>query len=126
MKTQQERVYPVLLDIGTQLEREPHRDFIFFYDDGQVYRAFPCDDITVDRYIVSAISDNRVIVKIPADTSWRLLKKDRLEFVSGAEMDEADIKNLKAKKDQQKKLVKEAGEDVKHEYSEGFNPKLYT
>lgn len=132
MKTQMERMYPILVDIGTQLEKNADKEFVFFYDDGNVYRAFTCDAVSVERYVVRALSDNQAIVTIPSETTWRMIKRDRLEFVTGKEMDEADIRNLKAKKDLQKALIKELGikedgsDGVATEYAEkGFNPKLY-
>lgn len=136
MKMQMDRKYPILRDVGEQSENNPDLDYIFMYDDGQVYRAFACRDISVNEHIVTAFGlEGKVVCSIPAETAWRYVHRDNLEFVTGAEMEEIELKNFKAKKELQKNLLKELGldkedksegsTDVPHEYKSGFNPKLY-
>lgn len=133
MKAQMDRKYPILKDVGEQVENNPESEYVFMYDDGQVYRAFACHSISANDYIVEAFDVNqRVVCTIPADTPWRYVHRDNLEFVTGAEMEETELRNFKAKRDLQDRLLKELGLDeragsptMKHEYKEGFNPKLY-
>lgn len=128
-----DRKYPILIDIGTQIEQNPQKDYVFFYDDGQVYRAFMCDRIHVGNKTVNAYDGIRVIVTIPADTTWRLVHRNSLEFVLGSDMEAVELNNLKQKKDIQKKLIKDLGldekeesnEGIEHEWKAGPNPKLY-
>jgi len=133
MKTQMDRKYPILVDIGSQVEKDPSHEYVFFYDDGAVYRAFSCDQIdTSTPEKVSALLSGKVIVTVPSETVWRFIHKDNLEFVAGSDMEEIELTNLKQKKDIQKKLIKSLGLDkddtdsiVAHEYKEGYNPKMY-
>ena len=141
MKPQMDRRYPIAIDIGTQLETSPC-EFVFFYDDGGVFRAFGANYTVVGEDTVQAYGvDNRVVVEIPRDTIWRLVNKTVLEFVTGSEMEETEMTNYKMKRDLQKRLVESLGlekrvEDVdahettglssiKTEYELGYNPKLY-
>lgn len=130
MKPQMNRKYPILQDIGTQLESFPLSKYVFFYDDGQVYRAFVCDKINVTERIVEAFRNDSMIVSIPSETTWRMVRKDNLEFILGSEMEEVEYHNMKLKKDLNKRMMKELDlEDeqpkIQHEYVQGFNPKLY-
>jgi len=109
MKIQLDRRYPIAMDIGTQLD-DSKCDYVFFYDDGGVFRAFACDEVTTNEFIVTATQrDGRIVVTLPADTIWRMVNKSVLEFVTGAEMEESELTNYKAKRDLTKKLVKDLG-----------------
>jgi hypothetical protein len=137
VKTQMERRYPIAIDIGTQLDQSPCQ-FVFFYDDGGVFRAFAADSTMVrDETVTAYGSDNKEVVVIPKDTVWRLVNKNVLEFVTGAEMEEIEMTNYKKKHDLQKSLVESLGLEkekeesqpassgFKTEYELGYNPKLY-
>ena len=136
MKAQMDRKYPILVDVGEQAQKKPSSEYVFMYDDGAVYRAFSCQTIDVGTSIVSALDNDGIIVcSIPSDTPWRYIHKDNLEFVTGAEMEEVELRNFKTKRDLQKSLMKELGldkkgvegeQELKTEYSDtGFNPRLY-
>lgn len=129
MKTQMERVYPILKDVGVQSEEDPRNVAVFLYDDGQAYRAFMCTNVKVNEGIISVHGWNGdIYLMLPSDTPWRLVRRDKLEFVTGAQMEETEIRGLKAKKDLTESLIDEFGLDdkkIRTEYDKGYNPKLY-
>lgn len=132
MKTHMERSYPILKDIGELTDDHPSREFVFLYDDGQSYRAFAASNVQIGADSVSAVdAHGKTICTIPSETPWRFIHKSNLLLVTGAEMEEADLRNLKQKRDLQKKLIKDFNlevkdDEVKTEYSDkGYNPRLY-
>lgn len=114
MNLQLSRMIPIAKDIGTQLSENPGRQYVFFYDDGPVFRAFACERVLIGKDTVSAMDSHDLsLAIIPKDTTWRLVHKSNLDFVSGLDIEEMELRNFKVKCDLQKRLLKELGLDQK-------------
>ena len=114
MKTSMERVYPIARDMAEQIEASPGRDYIFFYDDG-VFRAFLVDGVEPGEHSVTAYhktgEEKAPVITIPSATTWRLVHKSCLEFVSGAMMEQLELIGSKQKQDLKEKMMKKLGFD---------------
>lgn len=117
MKTSMERVYPIAKDMAEQIEANPSRNYVFFYDDG-VFRAFLVDGVEAGEHSVTAWrhpespDDERdPIVTIPSTTAWRLVHKSCLEFVNGAMLEQLELIGSKQKLDLREKMLKKLGLD---------------
>lgn len=111
MKTSMERVYPLVKDMHEQEELFPDREYVFFYDDGQVYRAFLVDRVKVYEKYVEALAGEKIIVTVPGEASWRLIHKSNLEFVNGATMEQIELIGSRQKQDLKEKMLKKLGLD---------------
>lgn len=117
MKTSMERMFPIAMDIQEQHDKDPGRDYVFFYDDGSIYRAFLADGVEigggmVKAYVKQPLSDlNLTLVAVPDDTAWRLVHKSLLEFTSGAMLEQIELIGAKQKQDLKEKMFKKLGWD---------------
>ena len=111
-----ERVFPLALDMVEQEKNNPTREYVLFYDDGSVFRAFLVDGVTVSEKTVEAYvqpydGPKKVMVALPVDTTWRLVHKSCLEFVNGATMEQLELIGAKQKSDLKEKMLKKLGYD---------------
>jgi hypothetical protein len=149
MKTQMDRSYPIILDVVDQKEIHPNMEYVFLYDDGHAFRAFLCDGVLVNEYVVEAFetikgdlwheNTTKTLVKIPSDTIWRLVHVSNIEFISGRDMEKVERENYKNKRLVQKEFKLEVDEMDKDDdkekldlsklggpdYALGYNPKQY-
>lgn len=120
MKTSMERVQPIALDIESQSIKDDSKDrpYVFFYEDGGIFRAFLCSSVSVETEggtVTAKGSDGLPLVVVPSDTTWRLVHKNLLEFVPGSIMEQVEAVGLKQKQEIRKKIYKKLGYDIEDE-----------